>query len=288
MLRHGCENEVLPEYLAHPCATAGRLEDALDGLVDDELLDGACTIVRALVNGGPAEDIDDYEPGPRVAAAVVELVAERPPSVVPPGRGGRHPRWAEDFEEHVAIAERCGRAARPPPGAPFVAEPPRAVRQAAPRLANRRGDGARPMGGRLAPPAGRAGGRRAVLPARADAERGALGAPRRRSPSASCRWRGWPAVPRTGCSPPSAARPRTLSAALVLEMRPGRWSAPLVAAALLSPVIFTRNAALHALEHTETSEWGAPVHTALRRLAEVEPTDDVRARAREQLSRLDG
>jgi hypothetical protein len=75
-------------------------------------------------------------------------------------------------------------------------------------------------------------------------------------------------------------------AQLVQEMRPGRWSAPLVATALLSPVIFIRNGALRALEQTEPSEWGEPVEDALARLVTVEPTEDVRARARAQLSRL--
>ena len=44
--------------------------------------------------------------------------------------------------------------------------------------------------------------------------------------------------------------------------------------------------ALRALEQTGTREWGGDVESALRRLAEVEPTDDVRARARAQLARL--
>jgi hypothetical protein len=109
LLRHGCDNAVTPEYLAHACATAGGLEEALNGLVDDELLDGACTIVRALLHGGPAEDIDDYEPGPRVVAIVVELTAERPTSLSRLGTVVEIRRWAEDYEQHVAIAERCGR-----------------------------------------------------------------------------------------------------------------------------------------------------------------------------------
>ena len=109
LLRHGCDNAVTPEYLAYACATAGGLETALDGLVDDELLDGACTILRALVRGGPAEDISDYEPGPRVVATVVELVAERPSSLPRLSAVVEMRRWAEDYEEHVAIAERCGR-----------------------------------------------------------------------------------------------------------------------------------------------------------------------------------
>ncbi len=174
MLRHGCENEVLPEYLAYACATSGRLEDALDGLVDDELLDGACTIVRALVNGGPAEDIADYEPGPRVAAAVVELVAERPPSVGRLTAVVDIRRWAEDFEEHVAIAERCGRVLDRPAGRAFVTGRLERLRRCPRRLADRRGDGARPVGAGLAPPPGRAGGLGAVPPARPDPERGAL------------------------------------------------------------------------------------------------------------------
>jgi hypothetical protein len=75
-------------------------------------------------------------------------------------------------------------------------------------------------------------------------------------------------------------------AQLVQEMGPGRWSAPLVAAALLSPVIFIRNGALRALEQTEPREWGEPVEAALTRLVEIEPTDDVRTRAHAQLTRL--
>ena len=59
-----------------------------------------------------------------------------------------------------------------------------------------------------------------------------------------------------------------------------------VATALLSPVIFIRNGALRALEQTEPREWGAPVEAALARLVEIEPTDDVRTRARAQLTRL--
>jgi hypothetical protein len=68
-------------------------------------------------------------------------------------------------------------------------------------------------------------------------------------------------------------------------MRPGRWSAPLLAAALLSPVISTRNAALHALASAPADAWGAAVRSALRRLAIEEPVEDVRVRAREQLGR---
>jgi hypothetical protein len=86
--------------------------------------------------------------------------------------------------------------------------------------------------------------------------------------------------------PPDGLREPSLAlAAMVQDMRPGRWSAPLLAAALLSPVIATRNAALHALGAAPPAAWGAEVRTALRRLALEEPNDDVRARARAQLER---
>ena len=41
LLRHGLEG-IEPEAAALACAHGGRLEDELDGLVDDALLDGAC------------------------------------------------------------------------------------------------------------------------------------------------------------------------------------------------------------------------------------------------------
>lgn len=72
LVRHGCDNNIMPEYLAHACAVGGHLIEALsEEVVDDELLDGACLIVRALLCGGPAADIDDYPDG---ALAVRSLV----------------------------------------------------------------------------------------------------------------------------------------------------------------------------------------------------------------------
>jgi len=92
--------------------------------------------------------------------------------------------------------------------------------------------------------------------------------------------------PRNQLFPPPQQRDAARAlAVLVQAIRPGRWSAPLVAAALLSPVISTRNAALHALGAGAPATWGAEVRSALRRLALEEPNDDVRARARAQLGR---
>ncbi len=69
MLREGYRNSVMYEYLAHICATTGELGAALrNEAVDDELLASAGDLIQALINGGPAKDIDDFED----AAAVVE------------------------------------------------------------------------------------------------------------------------------------------------------------------------------------------------------------------------
>jgi hypothetical protein len=285
LLRSGCDNDVMPEYLAYACATAGGLEDALGGLVDDELLDGACTIVRALVNGGPAEDIADYEPGPRVAAAIVELVAERPPSVARLAAVVDVRRWAEDFEEHVAIAERCGRVLHRAEGRRFVGERLERPDEALDvwPIAEAMGLDPWEAGWRHlqdAPEDSLLYHRLARTPSVARWDRLAAFAERELPLAALA------SGPEDRLFPPDALREPTLAlAAMVQDMRPGRWSAPLLAAALLSPVISTRNAALHALGAASPESWDGEVRSALRRLAIEEPTEDVRVRAREQLGR---
>jgi hypothetical protein len=62
LLREGFRNTVMYEYLAATCARAGGLLAALsEPDVDRELLTSAGEIIRALMPGGPAEGIDDYE-----------------------------------------------------------------------------------------------------------------------------------------------------------------------------------------------------------------------------------
>jgi len=65
MLREGFRNEVMDGYLAGICARTGNLHLALDNSdIDQHLLDGAAGIIRALLEGGPADSIDDYEHAP--------------------------------------------------------------------------------------------------------------------------------------------------------------------------------------------------------------------------------
>jgi hypothetical protein len=79
LAREGFRNDVMDEYLAHTCAVAGDLAGLLEAdIVDDSLLDGAAGIFAALLNGGPAEDIEDYEQAPRAAEAYLRHLARRP------------------------------------------------------------------------------------------------------------------------------------------------------------------------------------------------------------------
>jgi hypothetical protein len=62
LLREGFRNSVMYEYLAGTCARAGGLLAALsEDHVDRELLTAAGEIIQALIAGGPAEGIGDYE-----------------------------------------------------------------------------------------------------------------------------------------------------------------------------------------------------------------------------------
>jgi hypothetical protein len=62
LLREGFRNSVMYEYLAATCARAGGLLAALsEDRVDRELLTAAGEIIQALIAGGPAEGVDDYE-----------------------------------------------------------------------------------------------------------------------------------------------------------------------------------------------------------------------------------
>lgn len=79
MLRDGFRNTVMDEYLACICARAGRLHEALNQqIIDDALVDGAADIIRALICGGPADDIDDYEFAPDVCESYTNIVLFRP------------------------------------------------------------------------------------------------------------------------------------------------------------------------------------------------------------------
>lgn len=62
LLRDGCYNSIMPEYLAYTCAVKANLKDALESQsIDKVLYEGTGLIISALITGGPAEDVDDYD-----------------------------------------------------------------------------------------------------------------------------------------------------------------------------------------------------------------------------------
>ena len=78
LVREGFKNSVMYEYLAYTCAVAGDLEEALDREeVDDVLLESAGSILGALISGGPAEGIGDYEAAPNVVERYLYHLAPR-------------------------------------------------------------------------------------------------------------------------------------------------------------------------------------------------------------------
>lgn len=78
LLREGFRNSIMYEYLAYIAATSGDLLAALQGeVVDRGLLTAAGEILDALITGGPAEDIDDYEYGADAVEAFLALLLVR-------------------------------------------------------------------------------------------------------------------------------------------------------------------------------------------------------------------
>lgn len=78
ILRQGYKNSIMYEYLAYIAATTGGLLDALrDASPDREVLTAAGDILEALVVGGPAEDMADYEQGADAVEAYLGQMTSR-------------------------------------------------------------------------------------------------------------------------------------------------------------------------------------------------------------------
>jgi hypothetical protein len=95
------------EYLAATCARAGGLRAALsDDRADRELLTAAGEILQALIAGGPAEDIDDYEDARPVIASYLGHMASSAETVedfphvraVKDYLAGDEPRWLGRYD----------------------------------------------------------------------------------------------------------------------------------------------------------------------------------------------
>jgi hypothetical protein len=81
LLRGGYDSGVMVEELAFIAATTGGLAAALQGEVDDDLLDHAGILLRALACGGPAEDMSDYASGEFAIGLYLDRIGEAEPSL---------------------------------------------------------------------------------------------------------------------------------------------------------------------------------------------------------------
>jgi len=78
LLTEGHRNAVMVEEIAYFCAVHGGLLKALQADNPSEaLLDGAGELLTALINGGPAEDMDDYDDGGEASRLFVEHICRR-------------------------------------------------------------------------------------------------------------------------------------------------------------------------------------------------------------------
>ncbi|KAA1416893.1 hypothetical protein F0U44_17045 [Nocardioides humilatus] len=78
ILREGYRNSIMYEYLAYIAATTGGLVAALQTVEPDRsLLTAAGEILGALVMGGPARDLHDYEQGAEAVEAYLSLMRTR-------------------------------------------------------------------------------------------------------------------------------------------------------------------------------------------------------------------
>lgn len=79
LLLRGYDNNVMHEYLAFICATSGDLDRALAAKeVDGETLNASTDLLRALVAGGPARDINDYAQAAPVVSDYLRHIEHRP------------------------------------------------------------------------------------------------------------------------------------------------------------------------------------------------------------------
>lgn len=78
LLREGYKNSVMYEYLAYTCAVAGDLISELSmPNVAEDVLSAAGDLIVALMNGGPAKNIDQYEDGAEATDLYLTNVEER-------------------------------------------------------------------------------------------------------------------------------------------------------------------------------------------------------------------
>jgi hypothetical protein len=290
LLRRGFENAVMDEYLAYACATAGRLQEALAAdTIDAELRQGACAIVHALINGGPAEDMNDYADGPAVVGHLLRhlggtteprelmVVAAISSWLASEARG-----WPEDVRGAIAAQTRA---------ILHREEVATALRDAF------RGDDR--MERYAAWDAAGEAGVDLWEDAFALAQRepqtyylyqwlSRTKDPMRLRRTIALAEQSLPLDEiATGPAEEMFGDDAQMALTFVLQALPGsgQFSGTLVRAALRSPLINVRYRAMRVLESTPRSDWGADVVETVVRAAAEEPDEEVKSRLEELLSR---
>ncbi|WP_156293540.1 hypothetical protein [Serratia oryzae] len=82
LLREGYRNAVMNEYTAWHCATHGQLLQAMQQSPDASILLGAAEILQALINGGPAQCMNDYADGALACEGYLRCVLAAKPSEI--------------------------------------------------------------------------------------------------------------------------------------------------------------------------------------------------------------
>jgi hypothetical protein len=79
MILNGYKNNIMYEYLAFICAQTGNLKKALDvKSLDKGLFDSSGDLIEALISGGPARDISDYEDAADVISMYLHHFTDQP------------------------------------------------------------------------------------------------------------------------------------------------------------------------------------------------------------------
>jgi hypothetical protein len=293
LLRAGYKNSVMVEYLAHPCAVGGELLQALSkDAVDHALLVGAGDIIRALIAGGPAQDMADYADGAEATRRYLRHVATRQPQaldtflivrdieayVSDDARDWRHLEtlgWTDKNRQDIGEAART--IAAHPAWRPMAEDGLKAddniafwtAATAATRL------GLDPWDARFERQRSGRGEQWFDLMNTEDLSRVDRVIELALAQIDLASIATGPAM-ETGLGP-GYAQHSALDFILqrLRDLPPRGW--PLVDAGLRSPVVRNRNLALRVLEQWERSQWPAPAEAALAEALRREPDDDLRA-----------
>lgn len=113
LLCEGYRNAVMYEYTAWHCATHGQLLQAMQQQPDAARLLGAAEILQALINGGPARDMHDYEEGAQACECYLQCLLAAPPAEIQhylaAGDIARFAQEQSGAEKATWTLEQCGR-----------------------------------------------------------------------------------------------------------------------------------------------------------------------------------